>query len=366
MRGALPTFLFVAMPLALSIAATAAARSSETPPREADFLLKGMQDARQRLLTGVFRASGWWSDERLEDRRRSDGEIEVYCAFDFAERVLRFDRSQVYPADAAGPGKPQPRASKYVRTPKESLFFWDDSSIIEVQPADWQHGAYGIPFDVRLVGLSTWAEFLFGQRFEDSYAGLLAETLVGVSEEPTGIRHITWLCDGDARDVKRELWLNEQEGFTPVHAEVRYLDKRTNQWGEPVSIGDASWQEKSGIWVPRTWTIEDRQGRGNLTRYDLSFHWESVNEPVAPELFTAEGMKPRKGTLVVTSELGKPIVRETVGFPTFEHPQSVRQDGASAVLRWKIIGVMGGILLFGALWLLVRQHRYATRGPSEP
>lgn len=46
---------------------------------------------------------------------------------------------------------------------------------------------------------------------------------------------------------------------------------------------------------------------------DRAVYWKSVNEPVQDVLFTQQGFDLKKGTYLVDSTLGKPIVTGAVG-----------------------------------------------------
>ena len=60
-------------------------------------------------------------------------------------------------------------------------------------------------------------------------------------------------------------------------------------WEEPRIISEVTWALRDDTWVPKTFKIQTRSGRVQLT-YDLSFEWESVNKPVAARWFTLEGL----------------------------------------------------------------------------
>jgi hypothetical protein len=343
----------------LIVAGTAANELSKSDAAKAKYLLDGLKDGRDRLVTGIFRATGRWHDDRPAMDMHHEGDVEMYCAFDFAQGFLRFDRSQVYPSELATTPDAQRRVTKYARTPEET-YNWVGNPIVEVHPPGWFDPVHGTPFDIKVAGAGGGAEFMLASQFDELHASYLKDPLIAFSDEGNGIRHLTWLCGmGERRNVKRELWLDELHGFTSVHSETRF-NKTGNQadWGEPRSSGDATWQEVAGVWVPKTWAVTVQKSTGP-TSYELSFEWEAVNETVSSALFTPAGLEPQKGTLVVSNELGKGIVRETIGMPGFEHPQSTPPRQASAPLRWRIVAGSGVVLFCIAAYLVIRRRARA-------
>jgi len=352
LRGA-----FVLGLVIFGLPADAATPQERDPQKLAQFLLAGMKDGRDRLRTGVFKAQG----RVVKQNARGDGvegEVDIFSAFDYELGLLRFDRTE--PAKWRVPGfksapsrtpaakKQAPIPSipdpslpvdivltkaigKWVRTPSHTIRWVPPQDLgrvrsytmIGIGPPNKSPIKEASPFDVRTLGLLYWHALAVGEPFDQIYGATVGRHYVEVDVESRGLHRIR---SQDAQ-ITTTTWLDETKDFAPVRLELRYprAPGAAGRPNEPVMVSEVGYEQVSGVWVPTSYRIEDHIGKGNQLSYEFTLVWESVNQPVPPVYFTAEGFGVPKGTNVIDDRLGKPIITGkldvTPALPEFR-PQS--------------------------------------------
>ena len=195
---------------------TAKPQSDEAVVR---YLLVGMKDQRERLVSGVFRAYGKRSVVQ-PDGANLDGPVELFCAFDYAHSLLRFDRLEPV---ANEKGKLAPRQTKFIHSPTKD-FYWDEdqTKALFVVPKGSDGRNNGKPFDVRVLGLVYLNQLDKGITLSFACQRLLDATpknLTGVIHEANGIYRVSW----KNKFVEEKLWIDEKRGFSPIRFESRSL-----------------------------------------------------------------------------------------------------------------------------------------------
>jgi thiol-disulfide isomerase/thioredoxin len=106
------------------------------------------------------------------------------------------------------------------------------------------------------------------------------------------------------------MWIDAAHGFSITRFELQ--DRRSpggprgdDGWPAPYRINQVRWTEVDGIWVPAHLTMTGYPS----TELKHDFTWESVNRPVASEVFSIEGLNCPQGTLV-EARLGSHVVVE--------------------------------------------------------
>jgi hypothetical protein len=174
---------------------------------------------------------------------------------------------------------------------------------------------------------------------------------------------VTHVCP-DERIGAMRMWISEAQGFSPIRFEIRVPtfgerpDNNGDGWDDvPHSLSEVTWIERSGVWVPVSLRVETNFGPGGTHRQvtqELAFDWESVNEPVDDELFTALAIAPSEDTELVDMRLGEPVSLGTVGQQA--HPVPLVAAEGRASLRW-VIAAAVAVAVAGLGLVALARHR---------
>ena len=240
-----------------------AAELTDEARQQADFVLAGMKDARDRLQSGTFRARGRWGFEKLTESGVHEVDVAVFCAFDFPTNKFRFDRREKPSTVSPGVSK-SGFALRYVRKPGASFCWNEDSHSVVIRPQENEILGRLSPFDVRIVGLANWAAFRQGFQHGFSYSELIEyvtkqteQALSEVVSETETLHRLSWTPQPS---LKNTIWFDEEQGFSPVRYEqrIRYSHHGDAEVSglDPTCIVDATWQEIAGVWVPKTLVMQ--------------------------------------------------------------------------------------------------------------
>jgi hypothetical protein len=341
-----------------------------------EFLWIGMKAHRQLLQSGIFRVQGRKIDDSPAEAARIERDVEVFCAFVYADDLLRFDRREpiresrpsVEEMEAAAGAKLTRQqllwyGGKYARSRDKSAHFIEGTNDAVTRPRDHPPVARVMAFDVRALGLYYWYNLEAGTLFDEICNIYRSQKVSEVVIERPGVHRLRWRLSSEQR---RTLWIDEQRGYTPVHLEVvdRLESNRSREWDDPTIVSDVTWVETSGVWVPKTYRIEEKLPSGRFTSYEFVFEWESVNEPVLEQLFTVEGFNLPKGTYLIDSRLGQPIVTGAVGrnsVPEFGILRSHHEPPRNKAKPTVVVSVGVTVVLAVLGFLLYRRLR-VTRG----
>ncbi len=372
----------VCMALASSFWMSAALPAAEVPADKQDlfeFLLAGLKHEREKLASGVFHAHGTrvFDDPRFE---RLQGDVRIFGAFDFASRSLRFDREA--PVRTPAPSREAAakwreaavETARFCRTADFSAYYSSQrKEAVDIRQPDHE---FQIPervfFDVRCLGMYVWVGFVSGDDFETTVALFAKYPPDEVTDEGGGLHRVRWVF-GDRQ--QRTLWINEQQGLSPVRFVVQVKGAPPGpDWDEePILTNDATWQQVSGIWVPKTFRISEKLAvsegeRGQRKRigykvntYSLAFDWESVNEPVDEKYFHYNDFAVEKGTYLTDWRSGEPVVVDVVG--THIPGLGLQSPPAGGMSAARVLVIAGSLLLAVCIvcWSWVRARRHRTR-----
>jgi len=279
----------------------------------ANLQLHGMKDSRDRLTSGVFRATGREQRIGRSGSPEMDSPVEFFCAFDYEADLFRFERD--VPAIRRNPEKEEKARVErekglYIRTPKYSLHWThEQSDMVKRQNVDAKPPRPATPFDVRSLGLAFSLDVHVS--FPKQTRALSEDEVVEVAEEAQGICRVLWETDQPGTFVTA--WFDQQQGHSPIRVEVRVGDL-ADLPAAPLQRAKTTWTNISDVWVPRTFLSQYFDIDGELrSKVEVAFQWESVNEPVPEKLFTAAGMGLPPETRLVSYETGKPVVLGSVG-----------------------------------------------------
>jgi hypothetical protein len=259
------------------------------------------------------------------DNAVRSGPVELFSAFDYEKKLLRFDRKEQLLAgtimggdDDKNPSHqapvPSEQGGKLVLTPTATDIWHLGDSMAITYPPEKDVSRSVRPFDVRAVGLYDWLGMMKGYSFEQMYSTYLKMAVDSV-EEKGRVHKLILLAPAGRRAMRIEIWLDATRGFSPVRMQrcFRSGNSPTGQWSHPDVIVETAWDEQNGIWLPKSWKIASYSRDSRLIeRYDLAFEWQSVNS-VSSELFEKDGFSLKQGTYHVDLTGDRPIITDIVG-----------------------------------------------------
>lgn len=329
------------------------------------FLHAGMTAARHQLRSGIFRASGNWTEAH------DSGEViksswEVYCAFDYDSDAFRFDQELQLPLalpEGVRPGKVPIRLATVktkVAFSTDGAVYWcdDESGMVELWGDSFETNPRLKVFDVRSVGLL--GVFSFGNRVSvDEICDIRSRLKVRDVTQHSGVQRI--LYEAVESKVLIALSIDESEGFTPIRTEIRDLaevgSNPTFEQAEVVEDDSVTWKLIDGVQVP-----ESMQLVAGTDRRELAFEWESVNKPIPDELFQKEGLGLPGETFVIDHRLGRGIVIGRLdGKPTaFSNEPPLSANRSRTWIGSAIIGLLLTIGLAG--WIILKPNSGRSSG----
>jgi hypothetical protein len=350
------TFLIL---LASSNNTVAEPQSQTDSGSTAEMLLAGLREQRELLRQGIVRSTG----KMIESGGGLEGPSSVFCAFDMDQDLFRFDRDQPIRTKRTGAPDDSARIKQirfaFSRIQNRSMYYQDSSGSLTIQNWSGKLPITLCPFDIRAVGLLFSQTYRDGTPFEKILDGFCKLEPHEVVAEGNGVYRIHWLLGSGQQ--RRTLWVDAANGYSPIRLEVQ--DRRfpftpnDDDWPAPFAVSRAEWTKMAGVWVPITFFFENR-GPGNLARYEHTFLWESVNRTLPKELFTAEGLKAPKGTLVLNKLGRQTFVEKVIGVENspFANKEllSSTPENISRSIGWRLYFVIANVvvvLLLSCFWL---------------
>lgn len=382
--------------LGICLAAVFGVAQGQPPDRGANqlasfnYVMNGLKASRDQLHSGVYRAHGTMRD--LDKTWGPlNGDVELFHAFDFRGGNVRFDRTEPFRRGLRGakmnklldrgqPNKPAPRGPKkrngadswepsvkkiqFVHTPQGEIIHRGGPTVA-VLPTDPSIAMEVKAFDIRCLGLAYLLDLEQASSFDEMYRSWLDDKPQSVTQEADGVWRVRWEDEMNQTTI----WVKESQGFTPIRLEGRFKSGKgaKSRWSDPKTTSEVTWQQLSGVWVPKTFRIENTIIPNRTLSYDLSFEWESVNEPVAESLFTPQGLGIKRKAVVIDQTLGTPIITHQLNYPI----QLLEEEEDSAPRprkRTVFLIYLGSALAVGFLALLVRRlwKRFRHRSSSSP
>lgn len=283
--------------------------------QRSNFAWAGFKDNRDRLQMGVFRAHGQLKINT--EMNRVEGEVHIFSAFDFPQKLLRFDRAEPVPFKINPTKNARPLSQwggKYARNRITVDISLPEDPFAVSFPLGKKAPPQLAVFDVRVVGLYDWLGVTRSFDYDDIYKHYSTRVPAEI-EIQDNIYRLSIHQDAGGIPVRHEIWLDGNKGFSPIHFERRFRDAKSpdGKWSEPDCISESTWNQVDGVWVPSSWKLETLK-KGTVQKgYYLTFEWEAINRPIEERLFSKEGFDLPKGTYLVDLRLQKPIVTEIVG-----------------------------------------------------
>lgn len=378
------------------------AKPKNQPTQLYEYLLEGMEHARESLRTARFRIFG--EMRRMDEGRQElNGAVVIEGAVDFVDRKVRFDKTEpvmlevfnVQPegltqpteGPAAVPGKTnaapvpllaippavRPQTKKYIRVPGRTVY-WSRMADDEPEDLTRQPGIivdiegslrYELPFDLRAIGLMVWADL--GRHTLPDIVDIYRDA----SDEVLGVEKLPGMGDSYRVDMRfdlgtkdhhvegrRILVIDATQGFTVKRLEISRLSNGKST-DTPINLSEVRWNKNRGVWLPEHWKLQFNDGHNEFA-YDLAFVWNGVNEPVPAKLFSYEDFGAPIGTPVFDQRAGRQMFVEELGKKSTLAPPATR-SGRAAI--WLVAGVVP--LLAGAAAFAWKAHRRRAQNSSD-
>lgn len=361
LRWAIWTIAICLVLIGHAFSSAVAQNSKGEREKTTDFVLAGLRDNRQQMQRGSFRVTGQLSFDFGAEPRR--GPVEIFCAFDWSNDLLRFDRTEPDQMPSQG-ARPSALWGGKIARNRTTVDIWllNDTSVV-TSPSDKRLPEQVRPFDVRGVGLYSW---ITGSSFETTFDRLMTfyseNRPVQVTVED-GVYHFVVIQDAKKyAEMKLDVWIDGTKGYSPIRLERRFRTyKESNtKWPEPDSVSETTWAQIQGVWVPSTWKIDQRRQGKIKKAYALSFEWEAINSALDARLFTKEGFNLEKGTYLIDRQLNRPIVTGRIGGgPTYiagEKLQDPKMATASGRF-WSYAITIGSLVLILITVCVIRWSR---------
>jgi hypothetical protein len=286
-----------------------------------DYVLAGIRENREKMKSGMFRASGHQSMPSSE----APFELKLYCAFDWPSGRLRFNGSRELPPNQSRQPKVREKKavdeakepmkvenvvqkSGVVFTPKEVIEF-TGKTIRSFSP-DQNEEVKGIKrraFDIRALGMYGHVDFLEGIWFEDTWKRYKDRKPRDIQRDADGTWKINWEVKKPA--LLETLWLEETKGFSVTRHEIRGKDKVDKlKWAEPMITSHVTWTLYESVWVPKTFVLQTRVGVEKFMKFVFAIEWESLNTVIPDKVFTVDDFEISKRTAFLDMKTGHPIV----------------------------------------------------------
>lgn len=260
-----------------------------------------------RIVSGEYTAQGTWTERPyrrkawLENARQelsatSSADVEpgspyslvIRCTFDFSRELFFFRRQRERMSDS--PNEFLERFSEiwYVTQPNKTIHVTQGAAshrpyVVGIHPpqSPAKINRFLRPvFDVRNL------PFLRLDLLEESIGdtGLVAQIVA----KPDEVKAAGSLIECIKRNEAREFtwWCDAQQGYQVVRTREAELPdpKYPDRVIVPLSVSSTTWVQRGDLWVPASHHVRSR--RGTVEReMDLTFEWQSVNEPADQRVF---------------------------------------------------------------------------------
>ena len=325
----------------------------------------GLLAARSRLVRGMVRGYGEEVVEGEPGGEVKRHDIHVFIAFDFDRGWYRFDLERSLPENSSPSSDVGLTANKYkyCMRPDKTLFYSDRYSRIEIHPPDVSRGqVQSMPlfpgfFDIRALGLYPRDGLYNDIRLDDAARKIFDRRPVEVFAEGRGLFKFAWT----ARNLRRlNIWFDGEQGYSPIRLQAQLRDPNVgDDWMPPGQVVDMGWNEVSGVWVPVSFSSKDRREllpedlplsldvpytpKYEIKTDQLSFVWESVNDPVSESLFDYPGLDLSDGTKVWDFRMASPVLVDVIGRP----PVKPRDDQLLRPKEGLFNRAIGNFLVWG-------------------
>ena len=208
-------------------------------------------------------------------------------------------------------------------------------------------------FDVRMIGQMSLAELESGKSMDwlRQQVGNRDPVEVSVVDD---LCKISWVYPQQklAGEVRRTLWIDGANGFTPVRLELRARPPESNiDWSNLplMSWVEVVWSQSNDVWIPTATKMTAAYGEEEV---ELNLEWQNINGKVPAAEFTVNKIRAPDGTYVVDERLGTPIIESILGEP--------KTSSKLSSYAWAKTLILINVVLIVVLIIWIRHKRTNT------
>lgn len=180
--------------------------------------------------------------------------------------------------------------------------------------------------DIRLVGIAV-EPTRFIRNWTNDYEGFKRRFLNAIDwrvEEEDGLKKFSFNDNRHAETKSASnsewtFWIDPSRGYVNVRTQAASLPLPPDKYTEPRLryIADLKWDRFEGYWVP-TKLREETGPNYALWKFECSFEWKRVNQPIEPQLFEVEDLVPegqRSWLIAEDPTTGQSAIVQSLGAP---------------------------------------------------
>lgn len=330
----------------------------ELPAEMAKSTVESLWASREELHSGVCQIM--WHLNVGNGAADKTARCAVY--FDYDRGLARVDRT-------TGQG----RAVQRIDTPQELVVHVAGARVVSrfaprsLTPADSE------PIDPRMAGLMELGEFEVSASFSQLKGYMDSLSLIGVVELPDAPGSFVIAQESVAplpsenapagapplkTTYRRLTWVDASRRFSPTRMESWVgVGESAGEHMELQCRSDTTWEVRGDAAVPIRCAFTEKT---NPRTVELLFSWESVNEPVADALFTAEALVTERPSMVVNHRFGTTVIERIV-----QREDSPLPPARANWLWWAAIGLVPIVALGIAAWRLRHRSQRAHGAKAE-
>ncbi len=338
----------------------------------ADFAKAAWQDSLLKLNSGIYEAVG--TAQTTRDSTVTESRIVVRSAFDHRLAKVRFERwsSEWESGQTASDFSPDKMAA-FINDGHNKLLWSPNSHVASISTLESDLPGYkGMlnPFDVRGLGIIIVTSFDHPADLEKLIKNFWNEKnyqLERVSETEE-ICTLEWLIT-KLPGTRRKLILDKTKGYLPIS--MRWVDVYEGIESYPIENSVEWFADDSGCWVPKAAQMVATTARADgsiavqhLLTYKIA--WESVNEPLDPELFTEAGLHLPHAAAIMDVSVPEGILLRRVGYEGYEEALNGTTEATVVTVKdggtHRLWLILGNLILGAGLLVMLLFRR--TRKPS--
>ncbi|WP_425618456.1 hypothetical protein NA78x_002161 [Anatilimnocola sp. NA78] len=239
------------------------------------------------IQTGVFEATGEMTGAGAPQPDK--GDLEFFCAFDFPEGKMRFDRflntdARLVSREYAG--------GQFVQTASEMITFPRYLKKIIIGPLESRPPGWIEIIDVRALGLLGRGDIMKSFSFETILFNYRKMPGAVVFEEPDGLLKVEW-TNGLSR---RACFFDKGKAYSVTRHTLSTATLKDGEpdWGKPREDHRITYEKRDDLWIPNAWSSVTSDWSEKVT-----IKWKSLNEAVDDKYFSVESLDTKRAERIV-------------------------------------------------------------------
>jgi len=300
------------------------AQSPENSNKVDELLFESFVSGRQTLISGEFTA--------IETNRERVGfrdeiaKSTLYGAFDNLQGTYRFDRTEIVETFHIEDGQLERKAdienllkgivgqekftTKIIVEPKKATK-WSSSNLHEILIAgSVQDLSVPKPFDIRIVGISTTGDLATDYTF-DELTEIFRKQKPHAEKAAIGLDMLKWTFSNGS--LSRTVKFDPSLDFAPTEMVIANVyNKDGALTTRPFLKIVTTWEEKEGVYVPKTCIHYDLSMDTERIIYEVNFQWNIVNGALPSGVFSPEGLGMESFASVIDTRSGSRVVVDRI------------------------------------------------------